>query len=109
VWESGQVHLVLAGSGLLGAIAGLWWWAPKLWGRTLSEGLGLLATAATLAGALVLGGADLVNGLANDVPLGADGAGDGEALAVVAAVGGILVVVGAVLVIAAVLSAAGRR
>jgi cytochrome c oxidase subunit 1 len=111
VWEAGQAHLVLFGAGTLGLFAALWWWAPKLWGATLSEPLGLLAFAASFVGALALVVPDLVNGLANDVALRSRNFGsDSERmLNVVSAVGGILVVAGAVLVLLAILGSLRNR
>lgn len=111
VWQSAIVHLVLFGGATLGLYAALWWWAPKLWGAVLPEGLGVLAFLASFLGALVFVVPDLVNGLTEDVPLRARQFEDDtvRALNGVSAVGGVLVVVGAVLVLLAVLSVARRH
>jgi heme/copper-type cytochrome/quinol oxidase subunit 1 len=112
VWEAGQMHLVLLGAGTLGGLAGLWYWAPKIWGVQLAQGAGLLAFAGIFLGAVLLGGADLVNGLIDDVPLAAaefpdDGAV--QSLNVVSAVGGLLAFLGAAVALLAVLGAARTR
>jgi cytochrome c oxidase subunit 1 len=111
VWEAGQVHLVLYGAATMGTFAALWWWAPKLWGATLSEGLGLLAFAASFLGGLALVVPDLVNGLANDVPLRGRTFGDDTVttLNVVSAVGGVLVVLAVVAVVLALLAIVRSR
>ncbi|WP_428115786.1 cbb3-type cytochrome c oxidase subunit I [Candidatus Poriferisodalis sp.] len=40
-WVTGQQSLLIYGAGLLGALAALHWWAPKIWGKKLSELAGL--------------------------------------------------------------------
>jgi heme/copper-type cytochrome/quinol oxidase subunit 1 len=112
VWETGQAHLVLIGAGGLGGLGALWWWAPKLWGVELSEGAGILAFAATFLGTLLLAAPDLVNGLANDLPMAAPAFKDDggvKALSGLSMAGGILVTLGAVVVLLALLQGARRR
>jgi cytochrome c oxidase subunit 1 len=112
VWEIGQARLVLLGAGALGGLGALWWWAPKLWGTTLPEGLGFVSFLATFGGALLLGVPDLVNGLANDLPSRAvefDGADSIEALSGLSAAGGVLVALGGLVAVLALLQAARRR
>lgn len=112
VWEAAQVHLVLYGAATLGTLAALWWWAPKLWGTTLSEGAGLLAFAASFLGGVALVVPDLVNGLVEDIPLRSrtfEGGDTVAALHVVGAVGGALAVLGAVVALLAILGAARKR
>ncbi len=43
-WVTSQFSLVVYGVGVLGFIAALHWWAPKMWGIRLSEAAGWLAT-----------------------------------------------------------------
>lgn len=110
-WVAGQFHLIVLGAGTLGMLGGLWWWAPKLWGVQLPEPAGMLAFLATFAGALLLAVPQLVNGLANDLPLRAPEFSDDsvEVLNGVSAAGAVLVVLGALLVALTLLGAARRR
>jgi cytochrome c oxidase subunit 1 len=112
VWETGQSNLVLVGAGTLGGLGALWWWAPKLWGAELSEPAGYLAFLATFAGTLLLAVPDLVNGLANDLPLKAtDFADDGgtKLLNGLSAAGAIVVTAGTVVAVLAILATLRRR
>jgi len=111
VWEAAQVHLVLTGAAWLGALAAIWWWAPKLYGVVLSEAAGALAFVTTFVGTLVLAAPDLVNGMANDVPLRAThfGSSGARALNAVSAIGGGLVALGAVVVVLSLLAAGLRK
>ena len=52
-WVTGQQSLLIYGAGLLGALAALHWWAPKIWGRRLSELAGLASFAAIGGGAFL--------------------------------------------------------
>lgn len=70
-WETGQAHLVLFGGGVLAAFAGLWFWAPKLWGVHLSEKAGFAVLLLVLGGAVLTAAPDLVAGAAEDLPRGA--------------------------------------
>lgn len=102
VWETAQVHLVLGGAAWLGALAALWWWAPKVYGAVLSDAAGVLVFLATFLGVIALAVNDLVNGLGNDTALravGEEALGDAESLNVLGAIGGGLVALGAVLVV----------
>ena len=111
-WVTGQVHLVLYGAGTLGALAGLWWWAPKIWGVRLSEGAGILILALTFLGALLLAVPEMVNGLVNDLPQGAAEYDDDDltvAMNAVSTGGAALAVLGALLTVATVLSQGLRR
>jgi heme/copper-type cytochrome/quinol oxidase subunit 1 len=101
------MHLLLLGAGTLGGFGALWWWAPKLWGARLSEGAGVLTFLAVFVGTLLLAIPDLINGLANDLPLGQstfDDGGSVKALNGLSAAGGILVTVGAVVAVLALLA-----
>lgn len=48
---TGQQSVLVYGAGLLGVLAALHWWAPKIWGCKLSERLGRLSFLAIGAGA----------------------------------------------------------
>lgn len=112
VWEAAQMHVLLLGASTLGGLGALWWWAPRLWGARLSEGAGILTFLAVFLGTLLLTIPDLVNGLANDIPLGAstfDDGGSVKALDGLSAAGGILVTVGALVAVLALLATARRR
>ncbi|MBV9040944.1 MAG: cbb3-type cytochrome c oxidase subunit I [Acidimicrobiia bacterium] len=52
-WWVGAWHQLLVGVATFGILAGLYYWAPKLWGRHLNAGLGSLQMLA------VVGGVDL--------------------------------------------------
>lgn len=47
---------------VVAAIAGIWFWAPKISGSRLPDSTGRLVILDVVAGALLLGGADFVNG-----------------------------------------------
>ena len=106
VWEAGHVHLVLLGAGALGGAAGLWFWAPRLYGAELPNVAGLLVALTLLGGAVLLAVPDLVNGLGEDVPIGAqefpeDGV---RALNGVSIAGGVLTLLGVLVLIVSLLS-----
>lgn len=110
-WESGQLHLVLWGAGGLGAFAALWFWAPKIWGAHLDEKLGYLVALLLLGGTLLLAVPDLVNGMAEDQPLGATEweSDTSDALNGVALAGAGLSALGALAGVGAVLMAARKK
>ncbi|MHB8605785.1 MAG: cytochrome c oxidase subunit I [Thermoplasmatota archaeon] len=39
-WVVGHIHFVAFGASVMGAIAGLYYWFPEIWGRRLHEGAG---------------------------------------------------------------------
>jgi cytochrome c oxidase subunit 1 len=110
IWETGQSHVVLFGAGALGALAALWWWAPKIWGRQLSEAAGFLAFLTVFGGSALLGVAELVNGKANDIGLTGSGrfefddGGSVPALGGIATAGAVLLTIGAIVTLLAVLA-----
>lgn len=110
-WVTGQMQLLVLGAGLLGGLAALWWWAPKLWGVQLPEGAGMLAFLAGFGGSLLLAVPQLVNGLANDLPLrSADFEDDAvAALNGVSAAGAVLLALTGLLVALVLLGAARKR
>jgi heme/copper-type cytochrome/quinol oxidase subunit 1 len=112
VWEAGQVHLVLYGAAVCGGFAGLWWWAPKLWGVHLGEWAGRGVAALTILGALGLAVPDLVAGLLDDQPLlspGPNGQSLTEVMNVLSAAGGILGALGILVAVGDLLGKAARR
>ncbi len=52
-WQVGQQHALFFGAATIGAVAALSFWAPKLWGRRLSAGLGTLEVLAVVGGVLL--------------------------------------------------------
>jgi cytochrome c oxidase subunit 1 len=109
-WVTGQLHLVLLGAGVLGAFAGLSWWAPKIWGAPLGEWPARVAFLLTFLGVLLVAGPDLVTGLVNDLePAAADFDDDSlnVTMNVVAEIGAGVVILGVLAFVAAVIQAAG--
>jgi cytochrome c oxidase subunit 1 len=49
-WSVAEQHTLFFGAATVGAVAALYYWAPKLWGRHLSEGLGSLQFVALVGG-----------------------------------------------------------
>ena len=111
-WEAGQVHLVLLGGGGMAAFAALWFWAPKLWGAELSDKAGYLVALLLLGGTVLLTAPDLVNGMAEDVPLQSLEFKETDTSKVAnaaSAAGGALAGLGAVVAIGSVISAGRKR
>jgi cytochrome c oxidase subunit I len=103
VWEAATFHLVVFGAAGLGALGGLWWWAPKLYGSALPEGAGVLSFLAVFGGTLAVAAAGLVNGLTEDVPLASGGSPDSiAALDLLAVAGSGLLVLGLLVALAVV-------
>jgi cytochrome c oxidase subunit 1 len=97
-WTVGHLHVVAFGAPTLVAIGALYHWAPKLWGRTLSAGLGSLVFLLMFAGFLVMGLSSYLlgyDGVPAHVP-GVVGKSSWQALNRASAAGGVLVVLGAV-------------
>jgi heme/copper-type cytochrome/quinol oxidase subunit 1 len=114
-WMTGQSYLVLVGT-LVAATAGLAFWAPKVYGKLLPDGLVRLGGTLLALGALVAGIGYGVAGL-YDQPrvVAADGTVSGvsevdlvETLNLVGAIGLALAVVGALAVATALLKPARR-
>jgi heme/copper-type cytochrome/quinol oxidase subunit 1 len=109
-WQEGHLNLVV-GASLLGVVAGLVWWAPRISGRTvpalLAHGTGLVVT----VGVLLLAVPEAITGLLDQPAAwytGFDPEDGVEALNTVAAVGAIVLVLGALLVILVMSRTAGR-
>lgn len=103
----GGVLLLTLGSGVVAAVSGLWYWAPKLFGTTLSEGLGRLTVVALTIGFVVAGSAEVVAGFfgAHDLQLGEPDELIVDAINVVVAVSAVVVAGGVLLAVVAVLGA----
>ncbi len=67
-WVTGQQSVLIYGAGLLGLLAALHWWAPKIWGRQLNELLGLLNFIVIGAGALLAFIGPTLSGLLTEQP-----------------------------------------
>jgi cytochrome c oxidase subunit 1 len=107
-----QTHYVLVAA-MLGAFGGIAYWAPKLWGRTVPEGASSGLAVVGLLGCVLLSLPDLVSGFF-DQPRGlgevTDEESTVEALNLVSAIGGALLLLVALGFLAlAVRSATGRR
>ncbi len=81
---------------IVGGVAGLWFWAPKIGGRQLSSPLGSLAITALLGGGVLIGVAGIVAGF-DDTPDNLLGDFDSltETMTIVAAAGAVIAVLGA--------------
>ena len=103
---TGILNLVLF-SAIVSAIAGMWFWAPKITGTELPAGLGRIVTVDLVAGAILLGGAEVVSGFfqAEQLQL-ADASEDIVAVfSVIATIGSVLIVLGAFGVVTALVRA----
>jgi cytochrome c oxidase subunit 1 len=54
-WSTGHLHVVVFGAPTLLAFGAIYHWAPKLWGRHLNAGIGVLQALALLGGFLIMG------------------------------------------------------
>lgn len=91
----GVSHTVLLAAGLLGAFGALHYWAPKIFGRVVSEGGGRVVFALLFLGGALVAAPDLVAGVVEAVAdTGDDISGTLEALNAVSAAGGVLVSLG---------------
>jgi heme/copper-type cytochrome/quinol oxidase subunit 1 len=100
---TGAQMTLTMGAAFVGAMAGTLWWGDRIFGRVSSQGLGLLAGLAAVVGVLLLGVADLLSGFMgqNDftgASVAAAGSPDSgvDALNLVALVGTVLLLVGAI-------------
>ena len=83
-------------AGLLAALAGLFYWAPKIWGRLMPAALGMLAGLLLLGGAVVSAVPDAISGFLDQPDFAAEaGQGSGvEALNLISAIGSVVVAIG---------------
>ena len=114
-WVTGQQSLLIYGAGLLGGLAALHWWAPKIWGRRLSELAGLGSLLAIGGGALLAWLGPTLSGAFTEQPqfvygepllttryigqVDDTGASVAEGLSVLGAVGVVIVLAGVALVV----------
>jgi heme/copper-type cytochrome/quinol oxidase subunit 1 len=106
------VRALVMGAAIVGGITGLLHWGHKIWGRNLSEGLGLLSLVAVAAGSVLWAIGAVVNGFL-EAPLlmvttGANNSSV-EALNLVSTIGLGLLAVGAALVVLNVAGAFAKR
>jgi heme/copper-type cytochrome/quinol oxidase subunit 1 len=99
---SGVMNLILFGA-IVSAVAGIWFWATKIEGRGLSPIMGRMAVLDIVGGALLLGGAQVVNGFfeTSNSPLVSPVEDAADALNIVSLVGVVLIALGALGVLAA--------
>ena len=100
VIATGVMQLALLAA-LIGAVAGIYYWAPKMFGRQLNSGIGGLVGLSLFGGAALLGLSNVVNGILDEgnavfSPLAYNGVWDRDAVELVNIVG----LVGSILVIA---------
>ncbi len=65
---TGLQSLLIYGAALMGVVAALHWWAPKIWGRRLNEAIGLLAVAVVAVGALLATAGPALSGVLTEQP-----------------------------------------
>jgi len=71
---SGAMVTLATMAGLLAALAGLWYWAPKILGRQLPSGIGMLAGLSILGGAVLSAIPDAASGFMDQPDFVASGA-----------------------------------
>ncbi len=100
-WIAGNIHVVVVGPPTLLAFGALYHWAPKIWGRTLKASFGGLVALAGFVGLAATGLAYYFLGY-NGAPLAqtAGATSYQKSLYVLAEVGGILVVLAVLLLLA---------
>ncbi len=102
------IRALVAGAGVLGAIAGVHHWSHKIWGRTLDDRAGLLSALAAAGGAVVWAAGSVVSGFAEQpmLPVVAESATSSmETGNLIAAIGIALLAAGAALTLLQVLGA----
>jgi cytochrome c oxidase subunit 1 len=101
-WSTGHLHVVVFGAPTLLAFAAVYHWAPKMWGRHLNQGLGILQALALLGGFLIMGLGSYLLGYDGAPWHVADTAGKSgwTNLERLASAGGVLVALGVVLFLA---------
>lgn len=62
LWVVGHFHLIMAAATVMGSFAGLYYWFPKMFGRSMNPSLGVLHFAGTLVFSLLTFGGLLVAG-----------------------------------------------
>jgi cytochrome c oxidase subunit I len=111
-WVVGQMNLVFTAS-LMAAVAAVSWWAPKIWGRHVPSVLAIGAGLLIAGGGVVLAAAEGVAGILDEPANSFEGfdARDGvDTFNLIAAIGSIVLAVGALVAVLALLRViAGRR
>lgn len=110
--STGVMNLVLCGA-LAGAVAGLYHWGPKIFGRQLLKPAGGLGGLALFGGALVMAIPQVINGFLDEGPLPfregnyarADSISTMEALNLISTIGAAILFLGTLLILADVLLA----
>jgi len=105
VWDASVTHYATLAA-VIATLGGLHWWATKIIGRRIGEGLGRLAALVLLLGTVLLAFPDLLSALLGDR---SERQGGIEALNAVSALGGLLVAVGVLAAVANTLSGLRRR
>ncbi|HAX05297.1 MAG TPA: hypothetical protein DCX77_06420 [Acidimicrobiaceae bacterium] len=67
-WVTGQQSVLIYGAGLLGLLAAIHWWAPKIWGRQLNELVGMLNFLVIGTGTLLAFAGPALSGLLTEQP-----------------------------------------
>jgi heme/copper-type cytochrome/quinol oxidase subunit 1 len=111
-WVVGQMNFVFTAS-LVAAVAAICWWAPKIWGRHVPSVLAIAAGLLVAGGGVVLAAAECVAGMLDEPANSFEGFDprDGvDTFNLIAAIGSIVLAVGALVAVLALLRViAGRR
>lgn len=109
-WVAGNIHIVVIGPPTLLAVGALYHWAPKIWGRPLSNGLGSLVFLALFVGLAATGLAYYFLGY-NGAPIAqtADVTSYQKGLYLLAEAGGVLLALGVVVLLVDLALSVGRR
>ena len=67
-WVTANQSILIYGAGLMGLVAALHWWAPKIWGRQLNQMLGYLTVLAVIGGVAMATLGPALSGLLTDQP-----------------------------------------
>ncbi|MFT5530356.1 MAG: cytochrome c oxidase subunit 1 [Candidatus Poriferisodalaceae bacterium] len=67
-WITGQQSVLIYGAGFLGLLAALHWWAPKIWGRSLNNLMGMLSLLLVAAGAALATAGPAIAGAFAETP-----------------------------------------
>lgn len=67
-YVTGLQSLLIYGAVLMGVVAALHWWGPKIWGRRLNEAIGLLTVAVVAVGALLATIGPVLAGVLSEQP-----------------------------------------
>lgn len=120
-WVTAQFSMIVYGVGVLGVIAALHWWAPKMWGIRLSEAGGWLATMLVGIGGVLASLGPALSGVLTEQPdfvydspestttyLGLTDASGAEGLTMLGALGVVGVLAGLLVTLANVVFARNR-